>query len=212
MQISSTSFCLPAPLAAAATVANEPLTDDFDGILGLGLQSNSVIGLLIPPVYNNAPDGATFSANLFGITPTSQAPSNHFLGLVLARPGSDRLPSLFGIGRHPDIIMDTAGGATLDPSKVQYGEVVSDVNGEYLWKSDVRAITVYVGGQAKPLTLPMGTKGTPFPIAVLDTGVPLILTTTAIANGIYGALGIGPGTDGQCVFLLILSILYRKLI
>lgn len=198
-------------LAAATTVANEPLTGDFDGILGLGLQSNSVIGSLIPPVYNNAPDGATFSANLFGITPTSQAPANHFLGLVLARPGSDRLPSLFGIGRHPDIVMDTAGGETLDPSTVQYGQVVSDMNGEFLWKTYVRAITVYVDGQAKPLALPAGTKGTSFPVAVLDTGVPLILTTSAIANGIYGALGIGPGSDGQCAFLLLSCTMFMKL-
>lgn len=32
---------------------------------------------------------------------------------------------------------------------------------------------------------------------MLDSGVPFILTGTAIANGIYGALGIGPASDGQ---------------
>ena len=75
---------------------------------------------------------------------------------------------------------------------------MSDQNGSYLWKADIAAITVYVDGAPKPIVLPRGLKGTPFPVAVLDSGVPVIFTTSNIANGIYGALGIGPGADGQC--------------
>jgi hypothetical protein len=54
-----------------------------------------------------------------------------------------------------------------------------------------------------PVTIPRGVKGTAFPVAVLDSGVPLIITTSEIANGIYGALGIGPAADGQCGLPLI---------
>ncbi|KAH9970300.1 aspartic peptidase domain-containing protein [Lactifluus volemus] len=39
--------------------------------------------------------------------------------------------------------------------------------------------------------------GNIYPTATLDSGVPFILATSAIANGIYGALGIQPATDGQ---------------
>jgi hypothetical protein len=54
------------------------------------------------------------------------------------------------------------------------------------------------------ITIPRGVKGTALPVAVLDSGVPLIVTTSEIANGIYGTLGIGPGADGQCGLPLIL--------
>ena len=33
---------------------------------------------------------------------------------------------------------------------------------------------------------------------ILDSGVPIIITTQQIANAIYGALGIGPASDGNC--------------
>ena len=34
--------------------------------------------------------------------------------------------------------------------------------------------------------------------AIIDSGMPVILARQDIANGIYGALGVGPGNDGQC--------------
>lgn len=74
--------------------------------------------------------------------------------------------------------------------------------GNKFWKTNVRGVTVYVDGQSRPLTLGRSHTGAVFPTAVLDSGVPYILTTTAIANGIYGALGIGPGADGQCELFL----------
>jgi len=33
--------------------------------------------------------------------------------------------------------------------------------------------------------------------AILDSGTPVIITTTAVANGIYGAIGISPSSDGM---------------
>ena len=169
-------------LAGATTVSSEPLNNDFDGILGLALPLNSIISQLIPPVTNNNPDGASFSSNLFGITPTSQAPSAHFFSLVLERPGSDRLPSLLGVGRHPAGILPGD-----DPGKVEYSMVVSDEQGTLFWKTYVRAITVYVDSVAKPVAVPRGLQSTAYPIAVLDSGVPLIITASEIANEIYFA-------------------------
>jgi hypothetical protein len=61
---------------------------------------------------------------------------------------------------------------------------------------------VYVGGERRPVQIGRSNTGAVFPSAVLDTGVPLILTTSAVANGIYGAIGVGPGADGQCMFNL----------
>lgn len=107
---------------------------------------NTVIADTIHPVTNNNPDGASFSSNIFGITPISEAPSAHFFSLVLARPGSDRLPSPLGIGHHP---YETVP----DLSKIKYSTVVSDNGGTKYWMSDIRAITVYVDGAQKNVAL-----------------------------------------------------------
>lgn len=159
-------FCLNQPqtnpfIAAATSVDAEPLDYAFDGILGLALPLNSVIAQKIPPVTNNHPDGAPFSSNLFGITPLSDAPSAHFLSLVLSRPGSDRLPALLGIGHHPSKVVP-------DPSKIKYSMLVADGTGTLFWKTDIRAITVYIDGNSRPVNVGLGVKGTAYPIAVLD--------------------------------------------
>ncbi|KAH7924976.1 acid protease [Leucogyrophana mollusca] len=177
-------------LAAASSVNNEPLSYDFDGILGLALPLNSIISEALPPGTDNIADGATLPSNLFSMTPLSAAPSEPFFSLVLARPGSDELPSLLGIGRHPSAIVP-------DPTKIKYSPIVSEAAGILWWKTNVQAITVYVNSQPKTVTLGQSVTGSVFPTAVLDSGVPLILTTSKIANAIYGALGISPGADGQ---------------
>ncbi|KII90526.1 hypothetical protein PLICRDRAFT_536119 [Plicaturopsis crispa FD-325 SS-3] len=177
-------------LAAASTVDGEPLASDFSGILGLALPRNSIIAQDIPPVTSNNPDGAAFSSNLFGITPVEQAPASRFISLSLSRPGSDRVPALLGIGRHPSELVS-------DPKAISYSTLVGQSSGTLFWKSDIRAITVYDNGVAKNVTLGMSTTGNVFPTAVLDTGVPTIVTTSNIANGIYGALGISPAQDGN---------------
>ncbi|KAF8636237.1 hypothetical protein AX17_003722 [Amanita inopinata Kibby_2008] len=177
-------------LAAASVVSDEPLAPNFNGILGLALPLNSIIASRIPPVTGNNPDGAAWASNLFTITPSSSAPSARFISLSLSRPGSDRVPSLLGLGRHPSAIVT-------DPSKVYYSTLVSDRAGVLFWKVSVTAITVYVDGNARPVDIGRSNTGAVFPNAVLDSGVPLILTTSKVANGIYGALGIGPAADGQ---------------
>ncbi|ETW82324.1 hypothetical protein HETIRDRAFT_409794 [Heterobasidion irregulare TC 32-1] len=177
-------------LAAVTTVQDEPLERDFDGILGLALPLNSIIASILPPSTGNSPDGAVFASNLFGITPVGSAPAARFFSLALSRPDSPEVTSLLGIGQHPTALVP-------DPAKITYSPVIASNVGNKFWKTNVRGVTVYVDGQSRPLTLGRSHTGAVFPTAVLDSGVPYILTTTAIANGIYGALGIGPGADGQ---------------
>ncbi|KAH8979401.1 aspartic peptidase domain-containing protein [Lactarius akahatsu] len=177
-------------LAAATTVDSEPLEYEFDGILGLALPLNSIIAHHIAPIDGNGRDGAPFSSNLFGITPVDSAPASRFLSLSLSRPGSSAVPSLLGIGRHPSELVP-------DPSKIRYSTLVSEHQGILFWEAEVRAITVYVNGTTLPVELGHSRSGNVFPVAVLDSGVPFILAATNIANGIYGALGIGPAADGQ---------------
>lgn len=179
------------PAAAATVVNDEPLTSSFQGILGLAPPINSLIAQQITPVKGNAPDGAAWASNLFSLTPVSAAPAAHFLSLSLERPGSDRVPSLLGIGHHPSSLVP-------DPSEIHYYSLVSNNEGVIYWKVTVRAITVYVNNQPKPVDIDYSTSGEEYPTAVLDSGVPVILTTTNIANGIYGAIGIGPASDGNC--------------
>ena len=175
---------------------SEPLEYEYDGILGLALPLNSIIAQHIAPTDGNGRDGAPFSSNLFGITPVESAPASRFLSLALSRPGSSAVPSLLGIGQHPTELVP-------DPSKIQYSNLVSAQQGILFWEVEVSAITVYNNGTALPVELGHSSSGNAFPVAVLDSGVPLILTSPQIANGIYGALGIGPASDGQCEFYLL---------
>ncbi|KAF8875284.1 aspartic peptidase domain-containing protein [Infundibulicybe gibba] len=94
-------------------------------------------------------------------------------------------------GRHPTEIVT-------DPKKIHYSNLVSDRLGILYWKTSLRAITVYVDSVAKPVNIGRSITGAAFPSAVLDSGGPYILTTTAIANAIYGAIGVSPANDGKC--------------
>jgi hypothetical protein len=190
--------CLSMFTAAASTVSDEPLSSDFDGILGLALPLNSVIEQTIPPATNDNPDGASFSSNLFSMTPASTAPSQPFFSLTFARPGSNEIPSLLGIGMHPSSVVP-------DPSKIKYSMLVNQGAGMLFWKTNVQAIVVYVNGQARPVVLTGSVTGAAFPTALLDSGVPFIITTSSIANGIYGALGISPASDGNCAYFIQLT-------
>ncbi|PPQ91314.1 hypothetical protein CVT25_006594 [Psilocybe cyanescens] len=93
-----------------------------------------------------------------------------FLSLTLVCPGSDRVLSLLGTGRHPAALVP-------DPSKIAYSTL--------FWKVGVRAIMLYVGGERKAVIVGRSASGVVFPSAVVDSGVPLILTTSAILNAVY---------------------------
>lgn len=61
---------------------------------------------------------------------------------------------------------------------------------------------MYVNGTAKEISIGRGASGSLFPEAVLDSGVPYIISTPAIANAVWGALGISPANDGNCACIL----------
>ncbi|KAF7360159.1 Acid protease [Mycena venus] len=174
--------------AAVDQVESEPLGSQFSGVLGLALPQNSIISSDLAPQLGDTPDGAIWTSNLFGITPVSAAPPARFLSIALERPGSDTVPSVLGIGRHPAALVP-------DPSKIQYDPLYG-TSGPYYWKAAVRGITVYTNTSRMPIPLGRGMSG-PFPSAVLDTGVPTILTTTAVANAIYGAINVQPAADAM---------------
>jgi hypothetical protein len=71
----------------------------------------------------------------------------------------------------------------------------------------VRAITVYVNGEAEQVQLGTSNTGSFFLNAILDSGTPLIFTTTTIANAIYGSIGITPASDGMCKEIFLVSSL-----
>ena len=119
------------------------------------------------------------------------APASRFISFLLERPGSTTIPSLLGIGRHPSDYVP-------DPSKVHYSNIISEGGGAKFWELSVTAITVYVDGQRREVNISPSSNDSPFPTAVLDTGVPVILMRSAIANGIYGALDIHPAQDKNC--------------
>ncbi|KAF6741479.1 aspartic peptidase domain-containing protein [Ephemerocybe angulata] len=190
-------------VAAAASVASEPLSPAFHGILGLALPLNSVIAQSLPPVTSNDPDGAAWASNLFSITPVRNAPARRFVSMLLSRPESDRIPSLLGIGRHPAYItsLPDVGGKNSE-ARVEYDSLVAERSGTLFWKTGVRAVTVYVQNangetETREVKLPRAVGGGAFPSAVVDSGVPVILARSQIANAIWGAVGIGPAEDGM---------------
>jgi hypothetical protein len=194
----------PLRAAAISSVSSEPLGAGFNGVLGLALPDNSIIEQLLPATESNDPDGAIWASNLFGLTPDPAAPAARFLAVALARPGMDAVPSLLGIGLHPRALAP-------DPRAVVYSALTRTPAGELFWQASVRALTVWVAGQPRAVALPHAAAGGVFPTAVLDTGVPFILASTAIANAIYGALGVGPATDGQCACCFLPSFVPRRL-
>lgn len=164
-------------LAAVTDVKDEPLAPNFTGILGLAPPPNSVIAYDLP-LTSNSPNGATWVSNLFS---ANTAPSSRFFSLALSRPGSNQVPAVLGIGQHPTTLVP-------DPSLVQYSAPVDGDEAAY-WRAAVTAITVYDNGVAKQVQL--GSLN-----AILDSGTALIFTTTTIANGIYGSIGIEPASNG----------------
>lgn len=194
-------YTIPAQaMVSASQVSNELLSADFVGLLGLALPKNSRIANIIPPTESDAPDGATFQQNIFGLTPIDTAPAQRFFGLSLQRPGSSRIPSLLTIGKHPgDLLPD------FDPSKINFMDIIPSPVGDTYWRVSLDGITGWVDSLPKPVTLgtSIADNNVNFPVAIIDTGGSLILTTRDIANGIYGAWGIGPGSDGNCTLLLL---------
>ena len=179
-------------LAAASNVTNEPLGDEFNGVLGLALPDNSLIA------SKDGEDAVT--KGLFG---ADGAPNNKFIGMLLERPGSDRFPSLLGLGTHPSPEQLRLPDGKDVESSLSYLGLSADESGELLFKVQLAGIDAHpstiqtpdAGTNQNNLTSDTALLGAPLR-AVFDSGVPLILTTSTIANAVYGAVGVGPGSDG----------------
>ncbi|KAL0576262.1 hypothetical protein V5O48_005706 [Marasmius crinis-equi] len=199
-------------LAAATDVQEEPLSDKFNGVLGLALPRNSVISTSIPPGTSGGRDGAHITSNLFSVSPQSSAPAARFISMTFSRPGSKAIPSLMGIGKHPS---NSQIPSITNGTQVKYSTPLASTNaqglsvGNIFWKTSVRDITVWVDSQPRVVQLSRSGiggsgGGGAFPTAVLDTGIPLIFSTRAIADAIYGAVGISRASDGfcECAFIV----------
>lgn len=185
--------------ATATTVENELLTLGFSGILALSFPLNSKIAREIPPTKGDTPDGAPIASNVFGLG--SYGPREHYLTILLARPGMSRIPSVLGIGCHPSELLPsiTEYGSAWE-SALQYNKVSMYETGTLFWAAPLTGLTAYVNGAAVdiPTGQPMVDSDSVDPIAVFDTGIPYIFGRVDVINAFYGAYGIGPGTDGQC--------------
>ncbi|KAJ3771179.1 acid protease [Lentinula raphanica] len=186
-------------LAAASTVNSEPLSASFSGIIGLALPDNSLISRTIPSSSSSTTDGSQFTSNIFSLSPSSLSPAARFLSLTLERPGSSKIPSLFGIGRHPSQSQVSQIGSG---ENVQYSTPLASLTstgisaGNLFWKTAINDITVWVDGQARVVSLQKNFYEST-PTAILDTGVPVILSSKNIADAIYGAIGVSPAQDGN---------------
>ncbi|KAJ7822782.1 hypothetical protein B0H14DRAFT_3731045 [Mycena olivaceomarginata] len=125
------------------------LRSQFSSVLGLALPADSIIVDEIPPQVDDTPDSA--------------------------RPGSDAVPSVLGIGPHPATLVP-------DPSKIAYDALYAPSPlGPLFWKTAVHGIT----------------RLHEYLAAVLDIGVHVILTTTDVVNAIYGAIGVQPAANNM---------------
>ncbi|KZT69483.1 acid protease [Daedalea quercina L-15889] len=170
-------------LAAASSVTDEPLDPLYSGILGLALPTDSSI------YQELGDDGNSLAANLFAMTSSASAPSAPFISLALERPESDDVPSILGLGLHPSELVP-------DPSKIEYYDLVTNYNYDQFWAASVRNITVWVDGEAKNIALGNSVSGSTYPVAVLDSGTPVILASPTIASNIHSAIGMSPASDG----------------
>lgn len=122
------------------------------------------------------------------VSPLFPLSSARLLSVALERRGSEKVSSTLGTGRHPARLVP-------DHSKVQYPTFVA---GRSLWQANICAIDVYVNRRAKVVSLPLlatHTRGQSS--AILDTGVPFIVVSSALVYGIYDAMGYSPASYGN---------------
>lgn len=182
-------------------VQDEVLSTGYSGILALAFPLNSKIAQVIHPTNGNSPDGAPMISNLFGLG--NYGPREHFVSILLERPGILRIPSLLGVGRHPAKILPSIASTPPGSSwrtSLTFNKVVEYEAGALFWSTSVTGLTAYVNGSAVPIDV--GTSDADpnavHPVGVLDTGIPFIFASAGIVNAFYGAYGIGPGSDGSC--------------
>ena len=95
------------------------------------------------------------------------------------------------------------GGNTHDPSQLAWAQILSTTSGYLHWRTQISEIIVTDDqGIERSISLSRslvdGGRSSLWPVAVLDTGGSNILMRSDLANGLYGAIGIGPASDGMC--------------
>ena len=96
-----------------------------------------------------------------------------------------------------------ADRSTNDPSQLAWAQVLSAPSGYLHWRTQISEIIVTDDrGIEKSVTLGRSLvdngQTSLWPVAVLDTGGSSIYMRSDLANGLYGAIGIGPASDGIC--------------
>jgi hypothetical protein len=216
--------------ASVQSVQSEPL-QIFDGVLGLAFPANSAIlqkgkltgGTAAAFATDDGGRATSFAAGLLaGDGDDDDVPDHSFLSLTLERPGSARIPSLLGIGKHPDkgtvTLPDSRGGkdAQLGDTNTHYTQVLSAAGGgqNLWWKLGISSMSVWADGQERPVALarefsiggeePSGDGSVS---AVLDTGSSWIVVNDQTAASFYGALGddagVEKGDDGLCKYIYL---------
>ena len=182
----------------------------------------------MPPGTTDAPDGASVLANLFGQpnAPTNHSfaislsrpgfdnrnmswhawPSKLALGTqipeVINALAALRTSSSTTARRSPHAVRQ-GDGNTHDPSQLTWAQVLSTTSGYLHWRTQISEIIVTDDqGIERSVSLSRslvdGGRSSLWPVAVLDTGGSNILMRSDLANGLYGAIGIGPASDGMC--------------
>ncbi|KZT59329.1 acid protease [Calocera cornea HHB12733] len=191
--VSIGSYNIPSQaFASASSVSSERLeADTFSGVLGLAPALDSRIAQLIPPVVGNDPDGAPWTSNLYG----SDVPPPPFFSLMLERPEDPDTVSVLGLGMHP--LQNTPPNFTA--GMLDWQPVVTSNEGAVWWRVPVADISISVGGQNSSLILGKSSAvpTSARPVAVYDSGTPLILTSPSIADAFWGAYGVNPAADGN---------------
>ncbi|CAE6354844.1 unnamed protein product [Rhizoctonia solani] len=185
-------------LLSASQIENERLTSNFVGLLGLALEYNS---LLVDQFKDKLEFSvSTVATNLFS---SATSPVNRTIGVSLERPGQSNsgIPSLLSIGRHPSKVVP-------DPSKISYSSITDGTH----WRLPITEITAWIVGNyndttqaynfntrrdVQLTTSTVSGSRSIWPLATIDTGGAQIISTRALANAFWGALGIGPASDGM---------------
>lgn len=186
-------------IGVANEVENELLSLGFSGILALAFPLNSQIAEVIPPNNGNTPDGAPALSNVFGLG--NYGPREHFISVLLERPGISRVPSILGIGRHPTHLLPNISlfGNSWE-SALQFSKVVEYQAGTLFWSISVTGLTAYVNGTSVDIEIGQSSADVNAvnPIGILDTGTPFIFARVDVVNAFYGTYGFGPASDGLC--------------
>ena len=94
-------------------------------------------------------------------------------------------------------------GSINNPSQLAWAQILPAPSGYLHWRTQISEIIV-TDEQGIEKSIALGRslvdngQSSLWPVAVLDTGGSSILMRSDLANGLYGAIGIGPASDGMC--------------